>query len=81
MAAIDFSRCVHGQLMQVIGFAASMDAAYRHRLLTMGLTPHSQMRFVRRAPLGDPIVLLVRGSQLCLRQDELQQLQLELISG
>lgn len=51
--------------------------AYRQRLISMGLTPHTQIRVVRRAPLGDPIEIEVRGSLLSLRQFEASCIQLE----
>lgn len=53
--------------------------AYRQRLMTMGLTPQAEILVVRRAPLGDPIEIEVRGSLLSLRQDEAACLQLELL--
>lgn len=37
------------------------------RLLDLGFIPGSEVRCVRRAPLGDPVAYEVRGSQLCLR--------------
>jgi ferrous iron transport protein A len=40
------------------------------RLLEMGLTPGAEVRFVGRAPLGDPIEVEVRGYRLSLRRSE-----------
>ena len=39
----------------------------RLRLMEMGLLPGTQVRFVRRAPLGDPLEVEVRGFHLSLR--------------
>ncbi len=44
--------------------------ALRHHLLDMGLTPRAEVEFVKRAPMGDPIQVLVRGYELTLRRDE-----------
>ena len=44
--------------------------AYRRKLLAMGLTPGTEFKVCRVAPLGDPIQLQVRGFQLSIRRDE-----------
>jgi ferrous iron transport protein A len=41
-----------------------------HRLLELGFLPDTQIRVVRRAPLGDPIAFYLRGGQICLRRSE-----------
>lgn len=38
------------------------------RLLELGLTPGTPVEVVRRAPFGDPIEILLRGTRLCLRR-------------
>jgi len=42
----------------------------RRKLLDMGLVRGTRITVVRRAPLGDPIELLVKGYNLSLRLDE-----------
>ncbi len=44
--------------------------AARQHLLELGFTPGTAIEFVRRAPLGDPLTVRVRGYQLSLRQRE-----------
>lgn len=44
--------------------------AFRRRLLELGLVPGTEVRIVRRAPLGDPLELAVRGGRLSLRARE-----------
>jgi ferrous iron transport protein A len=44
--------------------------AERLRLMEMGLLPGTEVRFVRRAPLGDPLEVEVRGFHLSLRASE-----------
>jgi Fe2+ transport system protein FeoA len=46
------------------------DRALGRRLLDLGFVPGSQVRVVRRAPLGDPVAYEVRGTQLCLRGED-----------
>ena len=40
------------------------------RLMEMGLVPGTTVEVVRRAPLGDPINLKVRGYHLSIREHE-----------
>ena len=40
------------------------------RLLDLGLTPGEEMAIVQSVPLGDPLVVLVRGTRLALRRRE-----------
>ncbi|MBM3954949.1 MAG: ferrous iron transport protein A [Planctomycetes bacterium] len=40
------------------------------RLLELGLTPGVEVRVVRRAPLGDPVELELRGYRLSIRRTE-----------
>jgi len=40
------------------------------RLLEMGLTPGVVVRFVGRAPLGDPLEFELRGYRLSIRRTE-----------
>jgi ferrous iron transport protein B len=42
----------------------------RRRLLEMGLVPGEQIQVVRKAPLGDPVVIQVLGYQLGLRKQQ-----------
>lgn len=42
----------------------------RLRLMEMGLLPGTEVRFIRRAPLGDPLEVEVRGFHLSLRATE-----------
>lgn len=38
------------------------------RLVEMGMTPRTSVVVLRRAPLGDPLEIEVRGTRLCLRR-------------
>ncbi len=55
--------------------------AIRRRLLEMGLTPGIGVELLRRAPLGDPIELRVRGYLLSLRADQAALVQLTLTAA
>jgi ferrous iron transport protein A len=46
------------------------------RLLDLGFLPGTEVRLVRRAPLGDPAVYELRGTQLCLRASEARRIRI-----
>jgi ferrous iron transport protein A len=46
------------------------NAAFAERLEDLGFVPGTLVCVRRRAPLGDPRVYELRGSQLCLRGNE-----------
>jgi len=60
-----------GQEATIIGFAEG-NAAYRKKLLAMGLTRKVPVKVIKSAPLGDPMELEVRGYRLSLRRMESQ---------
>ncbi len=47
------------------------------RLREMGLLPGTRVEFVRRAPLGDPVEISVRGALLSLRDAEAFLIEVE----
>ena len=60
----------------VTGFSCE-DCAYRKKLLQMGLTRNTEFSVVRKAPLGGPIEIAVRGSRVVLRSDEADVLEVD----
>ena len=60
----------------VTGFSSS-DPAYRKQLLRMGFTKKVEFTIVRKAPLGGPIEVEVRGSRVVLRSDEADVLEVD----
>jgi len=45
-------------------------AAVRRRLMEMGITPAATIEAIRRAPMGDPLDVKIRGYHLSLRREE-----------
>ncbi len=54
---------------------------YRHKLISMGLIPGTELLVSRKAPLGDPIEIMVRGFALSLRKEEADILELQEITA
>jgi len=46
------------------------DGPLAQRLADLGFLPGTRVAMIRRAPLGDPAVYEIRGTQLCLRRSE-----------
>jgi ferrous iron transport protein A len=44
--------------------------AIKQRLLDMGVTRGCEVQVARRAPLGDPIQIVLKGYSLAIRRDE-----------
>ncbi len=51
--------------------------ALRDRLLDMGLTPHTQVMIRKKAPMGDPIEVHLRGYELTLRLEDAANIEVE----
>ena len=46
------------------------DGKIKRRLFDMGITPGAEIYLRKRAPLGDPIEVTLRGYELTLRKSE-----------
>lgn len=46
------------------------EGAIRRRLFDMGITPGTEVMMRKKAPLGDPIEITLRGYELTLRKAE-----------
>ncbi len=51
--------------------------ALRDRLLDMGLTPHTKVMIRKKAPMGDPIEVYLRGYELTLRLEDAGNIEVE----
>lgn len=63
-----------------VGSLAVVDAVesgspVTRRLLDLGFVPGTRVRVLRRAPLGDPTLYELRGTQLCLRRTEAERVR------
>lgn len=58
-----------GDYAEITGYTLG-NAAYRAKLLALGLTHGVQIKMINVAPLGDPFEIAVRGYHLSLRRDE-----------
>ena len=47
----------------------------RHRLLEMGIIPGTNVAINKRAPLGDPIQIHIRGYELSIRKEDAELIE------
>jgi Fe2+ transport system protein FeoA len=53
------------------------DGKVRRRLFDMGVTPGAKVTLRKKAPLGDPIEITIRGYELSLRKAEAMLVNIE----
>ena len=61
-----------GQVIKVEG-----EGRVRRRLFDMGITPGAEIFLRKKAPLGDPLEVTIRGYELTLRKDEARLVLME----
>lgn len=59
--------------------AVTGEGRVRRRLFDMGVTPGAELTMRKKAPLGDPIEITIRGYELTLRKDEAACVEVQLI--
>lgn len=69
-----------GARLKVVGYEPT-SRDYKRKLLAMGLTPGTELRVTRHAPLGDPTEIEVRDFHLSLRKAEADALIVTPIPG
>jgi len=69
----DFTVGESGKIKAVTG-----EGKVRRRLFDMGVTPGAELTMKKKAPLGDPIEITLRGYELTLRKSEAACVQVEL---
>ncbi len=55
----------------------SGEGRIRRRLFDMGVTPGAEILLRKKAPLGDPIEVTIRGYELTLRKTEAELVTME----
>jgi ferrous iron transport protein A len=70
------SELEQGDVVRLVGFGLT-EASYRRRLLSLGITRGVEFLIIRKAPLGCPMQIEVRGTFITLRKEEANHLILE----
>lgn len=69
----DFTVGESGKIISVTG-----EGRVRRRLFDMGVTPGAELIMRKKAPLGDPIEITIRGYELTLRKTEASCVEVEI---
>lgn len=67
-----------GQRAKVLKLNEENKAIRRH-LLDMGITRGVQITIKKVAPMGDPIDIQLRDYELCIRKEDLNKIEVEVI--
>lgn len=67
-----------GQKAIVLGFHLDKPEVRRH-LLDMGITKGTEILIKKVAPMGDPVDIELRGYELCIRKEEMKNIDVEVI--
>jgi ferrous iron transport protein A len=70
------SELKEGQSADIMAFV-NLDNEIRKRLMVMGLLPNTSVTLVRRAPMGDPLQVMVRGVSLAVREKIAASIEVE----
>ncbi|UJF18643.1 ferrous iron transport protein A [Vibrio sp. SS-MA-C1-2] len=70
------SELAHGKSARVTGLNR-LPVATRKKLMVMGLLPATEISVVRRAPLGDPLQVRVRGVDIAIRKKMAEMIDVE----
>lgn len=57
--------------------AVGGEGALRRRLLDMGITPKTAVMMRKKAPMGDPVEICLRGYELTLRLEDARKIEIQ----
>ncbi|WP_380703273.1 FeoA family protein [Salinithrix halophila] len=69
------SECAVGTRGRVVD--VRVKKTFRNRVLDLGLTPGTEVEVVRKALLGDPIILRFRGYQMGFRKNDVKGIRID----
>ena len=67
-----------GQRAKVLGLHMDKPELRRH-LLDMGITKGTEILIKKVAPMGDPVDIELRGYELCIRKQEMKNIDVEIL--
>ncbi|WP_295211156.1 FeoA family protein [Ruminococcus sp.] len=54
------------------------EGSLRLRFLDMGLIPGTKVKMLKRAPMGDPLDIIIRGYELTLRIEDARNIEIDM---
>ena len=74
----DLSKLKKGQRAKVLEINLDKKEMRRH-LLDMGIKRCTELLIKKVAPMGDPVDIELRGYELCIRKEEMKNIEVEVI--
>jgi ferrous iron transport protein A len=68
-----------GKKYRVAGFTDKCPASYSQKLLCVGFVPGQEFTVSRIAPLGDPLEVSIKGTQVSLRKSEINLIKVDAV--
>jgi len=65
-----------GQSAKVLAFSG-LSIDLKKKLMVMGMLPKTEVKMIRRAPMGDPLQVEVRGVSLAVRNNIASEIYVE----
>lgn len=65
-----------GQTARIVSLA-QLDPSIRRKLMAMGLLPSSEIRFIREAPMGDPLQIATSSITLSVQKALARQIEVQ----
>lgn len=75
---VNLSELRVGNIAKIIQ-VESENICVRKRLFEMGVTKGTDVEIKKFAPLGDPVVVKIRGTELCVRKSELKKIKAKVL--
>lgn len=66
----------NGQSARIVTLSA-LSSDIRKKLMIMGMLPNTEVKLIRKAPLGDPLQVEVRGVSLAIRGKVAEVIEIE----
>ena len=62
---------------KIIGFKKSCPYKCLQQLLSFGFFPKAIFKIIKKAPLGNPYQIMIQNISICIRENELDMMQVE----
>ena len=68
-----------GETVKIVKYHNGGDVGLKRHLMGMGFVKGAEINVIKVASLGDPIEMNIRGYEVCLRKEEAQNIEVEIL--
>ncbi|XNH05595.1 ferrous iron transport protein A [Vibrio cyclitrophicus] len=69
------SQLEQGKAASIVALTDVLTPDVRKKLMVMGMLPKTEVTLIRRAPMGDPLQVEVRGVSIAIRESIAEQIE------